>query len=662
MRLSPHRLTFLVAALALLGIAVAYWPGLSGPFLFDDFGNLNVLGGYGKLHDVRSLLFYLTSGAADPIGRPLSLLSFLIDAREWPADPWAFKRTNLVLHLCNTALLALVIHRLQAAFARRNPGVAPHPWTPVLAALLWGAHPFFVSTTLYVVQREAMLPMAFVLLAVLAWEQSTLRFARGRMGSAWAWATLGFGGATLLAALSKANGLLAPLLMGLAYVWWWRPIARSTQRDSMDRAALIVLGFPTLALFAYLAYEAAHQWTVPVVYGRDWSLPQRLLSEPRALWDYLGRLALPRTGGGGLFVEDFPASRGWMTPFSTLPAMLALAGVTAGAIGLRRRYPIASFAWLFFLAGHLLESSTIPLELYFEHRNYLPASMLGWPIAHGLLRPGGYRRYRYGFAIMLSGLLLLLAHQRAEVWGDARLLTVLSATHEKNSERAQVSAATEEIEHGAVDAGLARIRSALREHPQSLDVAITAIGMECNTRGILDADTFERARTALRTAKVWNYGLYEWMQAAASEAAMQHCVGFGLDGLESLVAAAEDNPQSQAPTRRRDLWHVRGRVEIARNHMDRALYWFDKALRALPDPDYALVQAAALGNAGAPALGVRHLDEYSRLDAAGPVFSRDMTGVHRWLLRHYGYYDREIAELRTRLSSDGVARPAGVLR
>jgi hypothetical protein len=31
------------------------------------------------------------------------------------------------------------------------------------------------------------------------------------------------GGATALAVLSKANGLLAPLLVGIAYLWCLRP-------------------------------------------------------------------------------------------------------------------------------------------------------------------------------------------------------------------------------------------------------------------------------------------------------------------------------------------------------------------------------------------------------------------------------------------------------
>src|SRR5690606_17444817 len=85
-------------ALALL-TTLAYWPGTAGDFLFDDFANLPALGRYGGVRDLQTFLYYLASGIADPTGRPVSMLSFLIDARDWPADPFPFKRTGILLHV-----------------------------------------------------------------------------------------------------------------------------------------------------------------------------------------------------------------------------------------------------------------------------------------------------------------------------------------------------------------------------------------------------------------------------------------------------------------------------------------------------------------------------------------------------------------------------------
>jgi hypothetical protein len=293
------------------------------------------------------------------------------------------------------------------------------------------------------------------------------------------------------------------------------------------------------------------------------------------------------------------------------------------------------------------------LELYFEHRNYLPAAFLGWPLAHALLRPGGYGKARVMLAAVIVAGLLLLTHQRALVWGNEALLSALSAQHQADSPRAQVTAAGEEIQRGNIRSGLSRIHTMQLLHPDSVDIAINAIAFECQATHALSTETLQRARQALATAASWNYGLYDWMQGSARDTTLRNCRGFGLPGLTMLVTSAESNPQSAPPSRKRNLWHVRGRIALAENRPAIALRWFDAALLLQPDPEYALVQAAALGGASAQSLGVQHLDHYARLEADIPFRKvRDMPAAHAWLLRHYGYYRNELSSLRQRLQAD----------
>src|SRR5690606_16481815 len=101
--------------------AIVYWPGLSGSFLFDDFPNLEKLGTRGPIESFELLVSYLKSGFAGPTGRPISLLSFLIDANDWPADPWPFKRTNVVIHLLVGAVLFATTHKLLRSIGRPSP-------------------------------------------------------------------------------------------------------------------------------------------------------------------------------------------------------------------------------------------------------------------------------------------------------------------------------------------------------------------------------------------------------------------------------------------------------------------------------------------------------------------------------------------------------------
>jgi hypothetical protein len=102
--------------LSWLGVMVmtvlAYWPGLSGPFMLDDYGAIAALGKYDGVRDWETFKAYVFGGHSGPTGRPVSLLTFLIDSQNWPADPWPFKRTNLIIHLLNGVLCALHVGSL----------------------------------------------------------------------------------------------------------------------------------------------------------------------------------------------------------------------------------------------------------------------------------------------------------------------------------------------------------------------------------------------------------------------------------------------------------------------------------------------------------------------------------------------------------------------
>ena len=160
------------------------WPGLHGGFLFDDFANLPALGATGPIDNWPTFWRYITSGTADPTGRPLTLLTFLLDARNWPADPYPFKRTSLILHLLNGGLLYALLARLGRAAGRRHRAA---PTWPPCSVPPWLLHPLLVSTTLYIVQREAMLPATCVLLGLLLWLHGRAAAAAGptRPGLVW---------------------------------------------------------------------------------------------------------------------------------------------------------------------------------------------------------------------------------------------------------------------------------------------------------------------------------------------------------------------------------------------------------------------------------------------------------------------------------------------
>ena len=195
----------------LLAAVMAYLPGLEGPFVFDDYGSIGKLGNFGGVRDWDTFVAFVFGGHAGPTGRPLSLLTFLIDGNNWPTESYPFKRTNLVIHLMNGVLLGALINSIlkllgyEASRAR---------WLALISAACWLLHPFLVSTTLYAVQRMAQLSTLFIFAGLIGHLTARSMLA-DNTAKAYVLMTLSVGVFTLLAMISKENGILLPLLIGV---------------------------------------------------------------------------------------------------------------------------------------------------------------------------------------------------------------------------------------------------------------------------------------------------------------------------------------------------------------------------------------------------------------------------------------------------------------
>jgi len=642
----------LLLASVVTTIAVTAWvyaPGLQGSFVFDDFANLPALGSQGPIVDGSSLLRYLTSGKADPTGRTLSMASFLIEARDWPADPFPFKRDNLLLHLLNGALLALLLLRLGIAM-----GVAPLQarFAAGFGAAAWMLHPLFVSTVLYVVQREAMLPATFTLLALLTWLHG--RGAAVRTGRPPLVTYLCVYLLTAAATLSKANGLLIPLLV----VSIETAIPLEGLEDARARRwTYLTFGPPAVLVIAGIAWTALANLGAPPIPLRGWSISQRLLTEPAILLDYLARLTLVAPPSSSLFHDDYAVATSVFAPWYTMPSMAVCTGLILGAFIYRRRYPVAGAAVLFFFGGHAMESSALPLELYFEHRNYLPAMLLFWPLGLWLYRLPSNASRTFA-AIALLAVAGNMSHANVALWADPLRQAIVWARLAPASPRAQAYAAQLEANAGNVQLAIEHIDAAAIRFPAEPQVAFAQVNVHCRQGTVGDA-MLENVRTSLRTSKRDSGPLLsQWLTGAVSTAVDGSCKGLSLTTVDTLIGEAATNPAFAAlPGRRQDIKHVRGLVALARGNSDDALLHFNEALAEAPSASVALAQAAALGSARQPLLGLRHLDYFDGLPPAPPL--TPLSGI-RWLnalvLRRQGYWEHEINHLRYELQLHAKGR------
>lgn len=663
--------TLLFAAVFIALAWLTYHPGLKGGFLFDDLANLPALGAEGPIHSTDALIRYLTSGKADPTGRPLSLLSFLVDASNWPASPWPFKRTNLVIHTINGlllyALLAGLINARLGGMADRHIGQWRISAVCAVAAGMWLLHPLFVSTTLYIVQREAMLACTFVMLGLIAWLLGRQHLLHGRRNTGLAWMTFGLVGCTALAMLCKANGALLPALAMTLEGVWLTGTARDpdsyalTNWTSYRKAYRILVLVPTLLLATYLLYEGWHGITHGISSTRPWTLTQRLLTEPRILLDYLRLLWIPQLYTPGLFNDQIQASGSLLHPAITLPALIAvIALITAAWLG-RRRSPALATAVLFFFVGQAMESSTLGLELYFEHRNYLPAIMMFWPLALWLcgLNQGATppvkasgKDWQILKICLAVGLILGLGwmcRQRASLWGNTAEQSLLWAQLNPGSPRAQAMAAGTEIGLGQPESARHRMLTALQRHPDELQLAFNLADAEC-AEGALRSDGSSAVRKAITITTNPGVLMAHWLDEDIDRATSNTCKGLDLAMVDDwLKAAAANSAVTQPAGRRQDWLYLKGRLALARGQGDEALHWFDQALDAQVRPGAALRQAALLGEHGFPAQGLRHLDHYSAVAHREQPAPFGMPRIHAWVLEEQGYWTRDLAHLRATL-------------
>ena len=405
---------FALAALIVMLVGVAYHAAPGNGFHFDDTDNILQ---HPAVQMTELSWQALRQAATEGFlpDRSIPNLSFAIDWWRGNGSPHAFQVTNVIVH----ALTALAVLWLLQTILTLNGASASRAWiAATLATALWALHPIQVQAVTYIVQRMAAMAGLFMLIAVAAYVRGRIDRQLGR------WMPLVFM-SSAAAVLSKENAYILPLLFLLAEYTLCRPSGQAV-RNVRDKALLAL----PCALAAYVAADLAFlhgpAWTyiVPGYEQRDFTLAERLLTQPRVIFFHLGQIFLPLPGRFSI-EHDLALSRNLFDPWTTLPAIVGLiAWMVAGIwLALRTRHAIAGFFMLWMPFTLAIESSVVPLEMIFEHRMYLPsvglAGLAALGIAHLMQRGAG--RPAIG-AVLLVGMLLAATIARVPAWQSSTTL------------------------------------------------------------------------------------------------------------------------------------------------------------------------------------------------------------------------------------------------
>lgn len=362
------------------------------------------------------------------IYRPLACLTFGLNWYFGQHNVFGYHAVNFVIHILTAWFLFLTLHLLLLIHYKKRYPPQFFVAAALLAALFWALAPIQTQAVTYIVQRMAAMAAMFSIIAIYAY----LRGKTAAQGKKYLWFALCV--ASFCAALgSKENAVLLPaslLLVELSF--FHHRISKKyiifillitaiafTTGFFFIRHGLDISSFHVSKLFSFLdGYD-----------DRSFTLKERLLTEPRIVLMYLSQIVLPNVQR--LSIEhDIILSTSMFSPWTTLPAILTIFLAVSSSLFFLKKHPLFCFPVLFFFLNHTVESTIVPLELIFEHRNYLPSFFLFLPVgilvAHMLYSTPPQPTFRRATAILCTSLFLIISghatYTRNQAWATVESL------------------------------------------------------------------------------------------------------------------------------------------------------------------------------------------------------------------------------------------------
>lgn len=364
---SPWVLRALLAAVCAAAV-LAYLPGLSGPFQFDDYVTVATDPG------ARSFAAWWDRLGAHV--RPLLKASFVLTGALSPLTgdlPTAHRLGNLAIHLGAT-LAFFAFGRRVAALLEPWHARAAREAHALVAAAVFALHPLATEAVTYLSARSASLATLASLLALLLWldarESNGARRAVGIAGGLLAWA---------VACGSREIAAATPAMLVL--VEWLRPRAQRAAGGRRTLPAWLALA-SVAGVVAFVAWMVRHP-----AYGALLDLSARIagarLQEPAmaTALQYLGCVASLACAPS---IDPSPSPATWPQALALALAMLSAAVL---AVAKRRRHPMALVA-LAWAALWLLPAYLLPIrhDVVAERHAYAALWSLGW-LAGALASP-----------------------------------------------------------------------------------------------------------------------------------------------------------------------------------------------------------------------------------------------------------------------------------
>ena len=428
----------------------AYYPGLSGGFEFDDQANIIKNSELKKIDGLNASDIWQAMWSSDSgtLKRPLAMATFALQIAMTGFDPYPMKIVNLAIHWLTGVFLFYLSFFLFSHLSINRKFSLSINGLSMCASLSWLAHPLNLTSVSYIIQRMNSLSVLFTVLAILIYVKERCRQQTNKRQ--WLWPILQVIACGLLGLSTKENAILLPIYLLITEFFIFRFQAYDQKNHDTIILAFAITVLLSLTAVIFLTFKmdffsANYQY-------RDFDLEQRLMTQARILVWYLAMLIVPDISQMTLYHDGIEISRSLFTPISTFWSLVAIILMISSAFWFRNKSPWLGFGLLWFFGGHLLESTIIPLELVYEHRNYLPSFGIIFLIVLAIerssqfisskldIKPAINQAIHQVLPVFIIATLALVTHTRAYIWSDSPKEKIVDALNHPESVRANIEA------------------------------------------------------------------------------------------------------------------------------------------------------------------------------------------------------------------------------
>ncbi|GAA6152318.1 hypothetical protein NBRC116587_17370 [Pseudoteredinibacter isoporae] len=357
-----------------------------------------------------------------------------------------------------------------------------------------------------------------------------------------------------------------------------------------NRNFVLIVRWPLFVVFfGFLFYLFSLLFKPEDFYAvRDFTVYERLMSQAVIVWEYARQIMLPRVSELGLYHENHPVSRNLLEPATafSVAALLVVLAVFATFIKMRARIGVFVIAWYF--GGHLLEGTSLPLELYFEHRNYLPSFALWFAFGVGLYKLcfEVFGKAKRSLVVVLGfcyvALLLAQGNYLVRLWGEPIRLAYLYTIERPDSIRAREMMIYLYQTHGEINSVKHELSRLDQDFSDNLTVKLLQLEYSCLYPDVIQY-SFSRELFLLAKKPQVSMGAIGAISDLFERASdKEGCSGYQVLTLVELLDLLIENPKYAS--NKGNILSLRSEIMLYLGDLEAAL----RDMQSVVDPNYQM--------------------------------------------------------------------------